>query len=438
MSQFRIHPLSKSLSEEVHARPYGLLLPPVRISQLSVLSGENDPDGDQRHVAELCRHFAAPEPESGANHYFGVLSDEEGRELKLKWERHTEFSSFTFYLDGAFDDPFAKSALDQIPAFWLDDLPGDVLGATNLALEPADAPERDFDDLAELFSNNTVTGSGMNDGDALVWTDFRIHKDGFNRILVRNNGLNQRQAGRLVQRLLEVGSYRLMAMLAFPVARKVLPKLATYERALSDLIERMDTPDNGDDERQTLKNLTNLAAKVEAESLDINFRFTAARAYHALVNRRIEELREVRISDINQVRGLQPPGEFVTRRLAPAMDTCRSTAKRLETLSVRIGRASSLLRTRVDVTLEEQNRDLLKSMDRRARLHLRLQKTVEGLSVVAISYYLLGLIGYAAKSAKAAGLPINADIATGLALPLVVLAIWYSIRRIHRKLDKAD
>ena len=270
-----LHLLSKSLSEEVHARPYGLLLPPVRISHLAVLSGESDPDGDQRHVAELCRHFAAPEPESGADHYFGTLSFDEGRELKLKWERHTEFSSFTFYLNGGFDDPFAKSALDQIPAHWLDDLPGDVLGATNLALEPADAPDKDFDDLAKLFSYNTMTGSGMHGGEALVWTDFRIHDGGFNRLLVRNNGLNQRLAGRLVQRLLEVGSYRLMAMLAFPVARKALPKLTTYERALSDLIGRMDTPDSGDDERQTLKSLTNLAAEVEALSLDINYRFTA-------------------------------------------------------------------------------------------------------------------------------------------------------------------
>ena len=436
MTKFREHPLRLELAEEVHARPYGLLKAPVRVSHLAALSGEADPEGDRRHVALLCRHFDVAQPESGTNHYSGPLDTDEKQELRFKWERHTEFSSYTFYLNGDFDDPFAGSAIERIPADWLAALPGDVLGATNLVLEPSSAQERSFDDISKLFADNTVTGSGMRDGAALVWTDFRIHQDGFNRILVRDNGMNQRQASRLVQRLLEVGTYRMMAMLAFPLARKVLPKLADYERNLSDLIGRMDAADSGEDERDTLKSLTHLAARVEVLSLDINFRFTASRAYHALVNRRIEELREVRISDISQVKGLQPPGEFVTRRLAPAMNTCRSASERLDTLSRRIGRASDLLRTRVDVALEEQNRDLLESMDRRARLQLRLQETVEGLSIVAISYYLLSLVGYAAKSAKAAGLPVNSDIATGLAIPFVVGLVWYSMRRIRHKIGK--
>jgi uncharacterized membrane-anchored protein len=438
MSQFREHPLRKNLAQEVHARPYGLLRPPVRVSHLAVLSGETDPEGDRLHVQLLCRHFGVEAPESGTKHYSGSLEGKGDQELRFKWERHTEFSSYTFYQSGPFDDPFAESAINKIPADWLAALPGDVLGATNLALEPADAQERDFADLAKLFADNTVTGSGMLDGAALVWTDFRVHEDNFNRILIRDNGINQRQAGRLVQRILEVGSYRMMAMLAFPLARQILPKLAGYERSLSDLIGRMDKAESGEDERQTLKNLTNLAAEVEALSLDINYRFTAARAYHALVNRRIEELREIRISDLSEVKGLQPPGEFVTRRLSPAMDTCRSASERLDTLSLRIGRASDLLRTRVDVALEEQNRDLLKSMDKRAKVQLRLQETVEGLSIVAISYYLLGLVVYAAKSAKAAGLPINTEIATGVALPVVLALVWYSMRRIKNKLGKTD
>jgi uncharacterized membrane-anchored protein len=438
MRKFREHPLRKELAEEVHARPYGLLRPPVRVSHLAVLSGEDDPDGDRRHVALLCRHFGVAEPETGSKHYSGLLEGDGEQELKFKWERHTEFSSYTFYLNGAFDDPFGDSALDRVPADWLKAMPGDVLGATLLALEPDSARQRNFDELSKLFADNTLTGSGMRDGEALVWTDFRVHEDGFNRILVRDNGMNQRQASRLVQRLLEVGTYRMMAMLAFPVARQVLPKLAEYEQKLSDLIGRMDDADSGEDERETLKNLTHLAARVEVLSLDINFRFTAARAYHGLVNRRIKELREVRINDISQIKGLQPPGEFVTRRLAPAMETCQSAADRLDSLSRRIGRASDLLRTRVDVALEEQNRDLLESMNRRAKLQLRLQETVEGLSIVAISYYLLGLVGYAAKSAKVAGLPINSDIVTGLAMPLVVGLVWFVMRRIRNRLGKND
>jgi len=436
MSKFREHPLRKGLAEEVHARPYGLLRPPVCVSHLAVLSGEGAPQGDCRHVQLLCRHFKVAGPENGANHYSSPLDTLDGRELRFKWERHTEFSSYTFYLTGRSEPPFADNAIDRIPDDWLAGLPGEVLAATHLALEPVDAPERDFAGLAKLFADNTVTGSGMRNGTALVWTDFRLHDDGFNRILVRDSGMNQRQAGRLVQRLLEVGTYRMMAMLAFPVARQVLPKLAQYERTLSDLIGRMDSAETGNDERDALKSLTNLAAEIEALSLASNYRFTAARAYHTLVNRRIEDLREIRINDLNLIRGLQPPGEFVTRRLTPAMDTCRSASARLDTLSRRVGRASDLLRTRVDVVLEEQNRDLLESMDKRAKLQLRLQETVEGLSVVAISYYLLGLIAYAAKSAKALGLHINTDIATGLTLPIIVGLVWYAMRRFRRKLTK--
>ncbi len=437
MPPFREHPQRHGLAEEVHARPYGLLSAPHRISHLAVLSGESGRQADREHVAALCRHFNIQEPQD-TDHYSGDLGGEGERRLRFKWERHREFSSYTFYLAGDFTDPFADSAVRHIPEDWLKALPGEVLAATHLVMETDDAPERSFDDLAKLFADNSVTGSGMRDGEALVWTDFRSHEDGFNRILVRNKGMNRRQAGRLAQRLLEVGDYRMMAMLAFPIAREVLPKLAQYERTLSDVIGGMATGEAGDDERLSLTRLTGLAAEVEALSLDISYRFSASRAYHALVERRIGELREIRIADLNQIRGLQPPGEFVTRRLTPAMETCRSASERLDTLSRRIGRASDLLRTRVDVALEEQNRDLLESMDRRARLQLRLQETVEGLSVVAISYYLLGLVSYAAKSAKAAGLPVNADVSTGLALPLVIGGVWYAMRRIHHKIGKSD
>ncbi|NQV48768.1 MAG: DUF3422 domain-containing protein [Rhodospirillaceae bacterium] len=434
MNPFPEHTLRKELAEEVHARPYGLVRPPIRVSHLVVLSGEGQTAADHRHITSLCASFGAPGPDTGATHHSGVLESGSGSELRFKWERHTEFSSITFYADGAFKDPFADPVIGRIPADWMSNLPGQVLSATHLVLESEDMPERDFASLASLFANNTVTGSGMRGGQALVWTDFRVHEDGFNRILVRNNGMNQRQAGRLVQRLLEVGTYRMMAMLSFPLARDLFPKVAEAERTLRDLINGMAENDGSEDERQTLKTLTTLAARIEGLSLDVNYRFTASSAYHALVTRRIKELREVRIEDISQVRGLQPPGEFVIRRLAPAMDTCRAAAERITTLSERIGRASALLRTRVDVALEEQNRDLLESMDRRARTQLRLQETVEGLSVVAISYYLLGMVNYAAKSVKAAGLPINSDMVTGLSLPIVIGVIWFGIRRLRRAL----
>ncbi len=119
MSKFPEHPLRKELSEEVHARPYGLLRAPVRVSHLAVLSGEGEPEGDRRHVAVLCGHFGVTPPQAESNHYSNVLETVAGQELRFKWERHTEFSSYSFYLTGAFYEPFSDNAIDRIPDDWL-------------------------------------------------------------------------------------------------------------------------------------------------------------------------------------------------------------------------------------------------------------------------------------------------------------------------------
>ena len=178
-------------------------------------------------------------------------------------------------------------------------------------------------------------------------------------------------------------------------------------------------------------------APVDDYTLDVmaaslNYRFSAARAYCRIVQARLIELREER------VEGLQTITEFMERRLAPAMRTCQNIGDRLEVLSKRVARANNLLRTRVDILLEAQNRDLLASMDRRVKLQLRLQQTVEGLSVAAITYYAVGLLGYLFKALKDAGVPVNDRMATGLAVPVVLAAIWISMRRIRKTLHRAD
>jgi uncharacterized membrane-anchored protein len=174
-----------------------------------------------------------------------------------------------------------------------------------------------------------------------------------------------------------------------------------------------------------------LAAEDEHRDAATRFRFGAASAYHGLVRQRIAELREQRLP------GVQTLEEFMERRLAPAMATCESVARRQEELSARIARAGQLLRTRVEVALARQNQSLLESMNRRARLQLRLQRTVEGLSIAAITYYAAGLTGYVAKAAKAAGAPVDADLVVAIAIPLIAVALWFALRRIRRGLDEA-
>ncbi|MFQ5764307.1 MAG: DUF3422 family protein, partial [Rhodospirillales bacterium] len=205
-------------------------------------------------------------------------------------------------------------------------------------------------------------------------------------------------------------------------------RVAKAETEASAIISRLAEIEGVDVERELLRRLSTLAAEAEKISAGISYRFSAAEAYYELVKRRIEALREERIV------GLQSAGEFIERRLEPAMETVENVAERQQTLSARISRASDLLRTRVDVALEGQNRDLLRSMDRRARVQLRLQATVEGLSVVAVSYYLLSLVSYLAKGAKALGSTVDPFIVVAITFPFVVAAVWASVRRVRRSI----
>lgn len=416
----RDHPQRLGLTNEVHARPPEALKAPLRASHLAMLSGEGTADHDRAHLARLCAWGAAPPPPSGANHYSVHLGS-----FHLKWERHTEFSTYTIFRSGAFTDPFLDTALGALPGDWLTALPGELLVGLHVALLPDDAPAPSAEQLLGIFGSDNHVGARMQGGNATAWTDFRIHGDGFGRILVTDHGLARRQAGRLVQRLMEIETYRMMALLALPLARSVLPRIAELESDLAQLTSGVATLTNLDDERNLLDRLTQLAAQIEQTAAETGYRFGAARAYEQLVQRRIEELREERIE------GLQTIGEFMARRLAPALSTCEAVARRRESLSERVARTTTLLRTRVDIALEAQNADLLRSMDRRADIQLRLQETVEGLSVVAISYYLIGLVSYLAKGVKGLGVPINPDAAVAIAVPVVLAIVWKGVRRIR-------
>jgi uncharacterized membrane-anchored protein len=421
------HPLRQELATEIHARPHGLLRAPARISHIAVISDESGAETDHAHLAALCETLGAEPPPPGATHYAGGVGP-----FRLKWERHTEFTTYTFFSEAPLTEPFDEPVIEQVPRQWLEGIPGHALAAVHVGLEARDAPERSADDLARLFNDNPFAGSRMLGAQALVWTDFRVHEDGFGRILIRDVGLNPRQAGRLVQRMLELETYRMMAMLAFPEARNARPKVATAERDLGAVVSRLAEIEDVEDESRLLQRLSRLAAETEALSSATNYRFSASRAYYALVRQRVADLREVRLE------GLQPPGEFLYRRLRPAMETCEAVALRQDTLSRRIAHASDLLRTRVDVALERQNRDLLRSMDRRARLQLRLQNTVEGLSVVAISYYLLSLVSYLAKGVKEAGVPVKPYMVVAAALPFVAAAVIVGVRRMRRKIARRE
>ncbi len=427
MPGLREHPLRRTLTDEVHARPYEMMPPPARGSFIALHSGEAASRDDWTAVGDLCQRYGVSAPPEGASHYSVDLGP-----FRLRWERHTEFSSYGFLKYGAFAAPFADPVIGEVPSEWLASLPGEALVAIHVAVEDRRGGQRDLAELAPLFSGNTVAGSVVAGGAAKAWTDYRLHADGFSRLLVEDLDLRVRQVGRLVQRLVEIETYRTLALMAFPEAQHYGQAVTRIDEHLAELTQRVTEINNLEDEQRLLLELSRAAAEVERIAATTEYRFSAARAYYALVTRRISELREER------VQGIQTFNEFMERRLAPAMRTCESVSDRLRALSYRVGRTGSLLRARVNVALEQQNRDLLESMNRRARQQLRLQETVEGLSVVVLSYYSVGLVGYLAKAVKASGAPIDTDLVTGLSIPLVIAAVFIGVRSLRRRLIREE
>lgn len=415
----------QDLNLELNADAYELLAAPVQLSHLVLMSDRQCVDQERALIVQLCERYGVTPPSIHNSHFSAELGA-----FLLRWERHTEYSTYTFYHAGPFETPFAQPAIRLVPDEWLASLPGEVLVATHIALDDRSRPKRSLTELASLFVSNTVIGSKMAAGSASVWSDNQIHSDGFGRILIHDENLRSRQAGRLVQRLLEIETCRMLAMLPVPITRQMIPQLARFDQRLATLIASNIELSTIEDEQQLLDGLTKLASEIERMSAQTSHRFNASRAYYDIVKLRITELREERIE------GLQMLEEFMEQRLSSAMGTCDLVHTKLETLSLRVSRASALLRTRVDISMESQIRDLLKSMDKRAHMQLRLQEMVEGLSVVVLSYYLLGILGYGLKAGKASGMDINVELMTGIAIPVVVVGVFVVVRGLRRMVNK--
>jgi uncharacterized membrane-anchored protein len=417
------HPLRIMLNNEVHARPPEPLTAPASLSYLALLTEGTESNAHWTSIRDLCQHFAISPPSEHVNHFRADLGT-----MRVVFERHSEFVRYTFIVDGKADTPFAKPALSRVPEAWIKALPGTTLVAAHVAFQSASKHSLDADDISSrYFSGNSVIGSAVSGDLATAFTDVRIQPDGFGRHLIFDRGLAPRQAGRMVQRLLEIDTYRMLALLALPVARTLGPQLVKDEVELGEITHELATAGIADEPR-LLDRLTKLQGDIESQNAATHYRFSAATAYYDLVESRIEDLRETRIE------GVQTFNEFTGRRLAPAMNTCAAAGRRLRSLSERVARTTQLLSTRVDITRERQNQVLLESMNRRVKLQLRLQQTVEGLSIAAITYYIVGIVGYATKGLRASGFNINPDIMTAASIPLILAAVAFGMKRIKTAL----
>ncbi|MGF1446349.1 MAG: DUF3422 family protein [Pikeienuella sp.] len=425
------HPRRYALTNELHARPFQPMEAPGRVAHLSFMlpegAAERDPAADLAHLCALLDRHGSGHPAPGSSHHVAEF----GR-YRFTWERHTEFVSYTIWESGEADAFFAGRLVEMFPEDWLAEAPGNVIAATEIELavvDAADAAKAAPDGpILKFFNLESLAVAQVFDGAGLALGDFRIDQEGFTRFaVVMHEHVGPRRIGRLVQRLIEIETYAIMAMLALPVARQAAVRLNEIENELTRLTDQVAHQKAGRPEESILEELTERAAELEALAAGTAFRFGAGRAYEAIVESRIQSLREVRVG------GRQLFSEFMARRFDPAMRTCHAVERRLAELSTRSGRIAELLGTRVSFAVEAQNRQLLKSMDTRAALQLRLQQTVEGLSVVAISYYGVSLASYLLYPLAAEG--FSKEAVTGLVAGPIVLIVFGMVRRTRRRLE---
>ena len=426
MVPIKDYPHRYALTGELHARPFPALNAPSTAVFLSVKqphdAAARDKSLDLAHLSQLLEHYGAPLPDPAATHYYGEMG-----KYWLKWEQHTEFVTYTVFLEGVSDRAFDPGAFEVFPDYWLEAAPGGRITSALLRLMPMPHDEGAIaDHLSDWFVPESLAVASVLDRAAVVASDFRIDPAGHLRIAVFvDPSTGSRRTGRIVQRLCEIETYKSASMLGFEMVRGMGPQLNLLDAKLTDLMAQM----RGSSAlaEDTLHALLDISVELETLAVKSAFRFGATGAYQAIVNQRIQVLREERFM------GRQGFGEFMMRRYEPAMRTVASTDTRLQSMSARAIRASELLRTRVDVERSAQNQAILASMDKRADLQLRLQHTVEGLSVVAISYYAVSLVGYLAYPLVEV-LGVSKGMLTAMITLPVVAGVWWSLRRLRKKI----
>lgn len=413
------HRLRAAILGEVHARPFTPIETPQRILHFAFDTAGDAARRDRAALADFCARRQLEPLKPSAKQHRVVLDN-----VVLRWEQHSEFTTYTWELPSPGFAPFEPDAASLAAPMMDLPQPGPLLVALDVHLLPE---KKKKVSAVKLFDRASLAVAENSDGCALFATDFQADSRGFIRMLVLDRGLGSERAGAVVQRLIELETYRTLALLGLPEAQRLMPSINRIEKRLSEVTEEMRGTNKLIDNHRLLDELTELAAELEAGAAASLFRFGASRAYNEIVHLRLQTIGE------RKVEGLPTWSSFLARRMAPAMRTCTTTQERQENLSEKLARAANLLRTRVDVELEQQNRDLLRSMNERTRLQLRLQATVEGLSVAAISYYVVGLFGYLVKGAHDEGAPVDVSLATAIFVPVAVLAIWWVVRRVRRR-----
>jgi uncharacterized membrane-anchored protein len=412
------HPLRASLTDEMHLRKFPSLGAPAQILQVLVMVDAGSETRVRAHLASQFPEAGLPET---AKYFRGRIG-----EADFVWERHTEFMTYTFILSAGGRDEFWLDPFGETATEWRAQIPGQVMRSSRVTLLSSRwvAPATHAD-IRRHFSPEDLIVCDVAQGRARLYSDFRLHGDAGRAILV-DQGLEGHEASLLVQSLLELGNYRKMALFGLPVARGVLSAIDRLEPRLAGLTRAISGASSP--QADLLHELSDLSTDIATILAESKYRLSASRAYGELVRERLQSMA------VTPVRGWMELGEFTQRRLLPALRTCRSASERLDDLHHRSQSTSALLRTRLDMALAEQNIELLQSLDQRGHAQLKLQQTVEGLSVAAISYYVLGLVSYLAKASHAVFEHVQSDVIVAALAPFVVAGVWLKVRQHTQRL----
>jgi uncharacterized membrane-anchored protein len=412
------HPLRGAVLGEVHARPFAAISPPLRILHFAFMTDADLAASDRAAFGEFVAARGHRGPDAASKHYRVAFADS-----AVRWEQHAEFTTYTWELASHDKTPFARPGGDLQKAMLQLPQPGPLMVSADLHL----LSEGDGGDWRKVFDPAGLVAFETEAGDALAATDFHAAHDGFVRILVLDRGMSPLRAGIFVQQLLELETYRTFCLLGLPEAQRLQPVVRRIEQSLGEITAEMTWSEGLAANKALLHRLMAVAGELEAGATQSQFRFGATRAYSEIVRARLAALRE------RPIDGLQTMTAFMDRRLMPAMRTCFSMQDRQTDLSYKLMHAANLLRTRVDIDVEEQNGNLLKAMNERTRLQLRLQQTVEGLSIAAISYYVANLLGYVLDILPAAAFPFDVKYIKAALTVVIVIAITLIVLRIRRK-----
>ena len=429
------HPMRRLLNDELHARQFNEFHGTGRFIRYVYFTQSHD-TGLMKQINALLQKYDLPKMSAAEK----FVRHETGQ-FAIRVERHTEFISISLidsdktpavlgakpaYDEAVFSHlPFAEIAAFDHPVFhamWLE-----------IYTMPDELPLAH--EMQTALAGRAVSASKISSGGGHLYYSFDIDEAGYSRIALLNDKIAGHRMGRVIQRVIELETYRLLALLNLPKVKEFSSKLDVIETELRSATEQLSAVHDADKTGQSvdeadklLARLTSLSADLENIYSQTSYRFAASKAYFEIVNARLFELSTSRLNGFQSIRG------FLERRMSPAMQSATAFARRMDRLSSRNAYAGQLQRSQTELALQKQNHDLLASMNSRTSAQLRLQQTVESLSIAAVTYYGVGLVGYLAAALPLADYGIDKRLIQALFVPIIAYFVWRQVKLVRKVL----